>query len=52
MIYKKPPKATYCVVWLLFGLSIPIYVIWTVVNYDHLCSWAEKFCDFLIKFKR
>lgn len=51
-------NAVLCLLWLAFGLSLPIYVLWTVFralwatllavfNYDHLCLWAEKFCDFI-----
>nr|DAL66251.1 MAG TPA_asm: hypothetical protein [Caudoviricetes sp.] len=53
-------NAALCLVWLVFVLSLPIYVLWTVFyalwatllavfNYDHLCLWAEKFCDFIDK---
>ncbi len=51
-------NAALCLVWVVFVLSLPIYVLWTVFyalwatllavfNYDHLCLWAEKFCDFI-----
>lgn len=51
-------NAVLCVIWLVFVLTLPIYVLWTVFhalwatllavfNYDHLCLWAEKFCDFI-----
>ena len=52
-------NAVLCVmIWVVFVLSLPIYVLWTVFhalwatllavfNYDHLCLWAEKFCDFI-----
>lgn len=53
-------NAVLCLLWLVFVLSLPIYVLWTmfnalwatllaVFNYDHLCLWAEKFCDFIDK---
>lgn len=51
-------NAVLCVLWAVFVISLPIYVLWTVFyalwatllavfNYDHLCLWAEKFCDFI-----
>lgn len=51
-------NAVLCLLWLVFVLSLPIYVLWTVFyalwatllavfNYDHLCLWTEKFCDFI-----
>ena len=51
-------NAVLCLLWLVFVLSLPIYVLWTVFyalwaallavfNYDHLCLWAEKFCGFI-----
>lgn len=51
-------NAVLCLLWLVFVLSLPIYALWTVFyalwaallavfNYDHLCLWAEKFCDFI-----
>lgn len=33
--------------WLVFGLSLPIYVLWAVFNYSHLCAWEAKFCGFV-----
>ena len=53
-------NAVLCVLWLVFVLSLPIYVFWTVFyalwytllavfNYDHLCLLAEKFCGFIDK---
>ena len=36
-----------CVLWAVFVLSIPIYVVWAVINYSHLCAWEAKFCGFL-----
>lgn len=53
-------SAILCLLWLVFLLSLPIYVLWTVFhalwatllavfNYDHLCLWAEKFCNFIEK---
>ena len=32
-------NAVFCLLWLVFVLSLPIYVLWTVFNYEHLCSW-------------
>lgn len=42
-------NAVLCVVWAVFVLSLPIYVFWTVFNYEHLFSWTEKFCGFIDK---
>ena len=42
-------NAVLCLLWLVFVLSLPIYVFWTIFNYEHLNSWTEKFCDFLRK---
>ena len=43
-------NAVLFLLWLVFILSLPIYVFWTIFNYEHLCSWTEKkFCDFLRK---
>ena len=43
-------NAVLCVVWAVFVLSLPIYVFWTVFNYEHLNSWTEKkFCGFINK---
>ena len=53
-------NAVFCLLWLVFVLSLPIYVLWTVFhalwatllavfNYDHLCLWTEKFCGFIDK---
>ena len=43
-------NAVLCVLWAVFVVSIPIYVFWTVFNYEHLCSWTEKkFCGFIDK---
>lgn len=43
-------NAVLCVLWLVFVLSIPIYVFWAIFNYEHLNSWTEKkFCGFLRK---
>ena len=37
-----------CLLWVVFVLSLPIYVFWAVFNYEHLYSWTEKkFCGFL-----
>ena len=38
-----------CLLWVVFVLSLPIYALWAVFNYEHLCSWTEKFCGFLRK---
>ena len=43
-------NAALCVLWVVFVLSLPIYVFWTVFNYEHLYSWTEKkFCGFIDK---
>ena len=43
-------NAVLCMLWLVFVLSLPIYVFWAVFNYEHLNSWTEKkFCGFLRK---
>lgn len=42
-------NAILCLLWLVFGLSLPIYVLWVVFNYEHLYSWTEKFCGLLDK---
>ena len=42
-------NAILCLLWLVFGLSLPIYVLWAVFNRKHLCSWETKFCDFIYK---
>lgn len=43
-------NAVLCLLWLVFVLSLPIYVLWTTFNYEHLCLWTEKkFCGFLRK---
>lgn len=44
-------NAVLCVmIWVVFVLSLPIYVFWTIFNYEHLCSWTEKkFCGFIDK---
>lgn len=54
MKIKIMRNAVLCLLWLVFVLSLPIYVLWTVFNallavfnYEHLCLWAEKFCDFI-----
>lgn len=47
MITKR--NAVLCLLWVLFILSMPIYVFWSVFNYEHLYSWTEKFCGFLRK---
>lgn len=42
-------NAVLCVLWVVFVLSLPIYVFWTVFNYRHLCEWEAKFCCFIDK---
>ena len=42
-------NAVLCLLWVVFVLSLPIYVFWTVFNYEHLFSWTEKFCGFIDK---
>ena len=43
-------NAILCLLWVVFVLSLPIYVFWTIFNYEHLCSWTEKkFCAFIRK---
>ena len=43
-------NAVLCLLWAVFVISLPIYVFWTIFNYEHLCSWTEKkFCGFLRK---
>lgn len=42
-------NAVLCLLWLVFVISLPIYAFWTIFNYEHLCSWEEKFCGFIDK---
>ena len=42
-------NAVLCVLWLVFVLSLPIYVFWAIFNYRNLCAWEAKFCGFLDK---
>ena len=43
-------NAVLCVLWLVFVLSLPIYVFWTIFNYEHFNLWTEKkFCGFIDK---
>ena len=43
-------NAVLCLLWVVFVLSLPIYVFWTIFNYEHLCLWTgKKFCGFLRK---
>lgn len=43
-------NAELCLLWMVFVLSLPIYVFWTIFNYEHLYSWTEeKFCGFIDK---
>lgn len=47
---KTRRNAVLCLLWIVSGLSLPIYVFWTIFNYEHLCSWTEeKFCGFIDK---
>lgn len=47
MITKR--NAILSLLWLVFLLSLPIYVLWAVFNHEHLYSWTEKFCGLLDK---
>lgn len=38
-----------CLLWVVFVLSLPIYVFWTIFNISHLCAWEAKFCGFIDK---
>lgn len=31
-----------CLLWVVFVISLPIYVFWTIFNYEYLYSWTEK----------
>ena len=42
-------NAVLCLLWVVFVLSIPIYVFWTIFNHKHLYSWTAKFCGLLRK---
>lgn len=43
-------NAVLCLLWVVFVISLPIYVFWAIFNYEHLYSWTEKkFCGFLEK---
>ena len=42
-------NAVLCVLWVVFVLSLPIYVFWAIFNYGHLCAWEAKFCGLLGK---
>lgn len=42
-------NAVLCLLWVVFVLSLPIYVFWSIFNYRHLCEWEEKFCGLLGK---
>lgn len=43
-------NAVLCLLWVVFVISLPIYVFWTIFNYEHLNSWTEKkFCGFIKK---
>lgn len=40
-------NAVLCLLWVVFVLSLPIYVFWAIFNYRHLCELEEKFCGFI-----
>ena len=40
-------NAVLFLLWVVFVLSLPIYVFWAVFNYRHLCAWEAKFCGFI-----
>ena len=43
-------NAVLFLLWVVFVLSLPIYVFWSVFNHEHLYSWTEKkFCGFIDK---
>ena len=43
-------NAVLFLLWVVFVLSLPIYVLWAVFNHEHLYSWTEKkFCGFIRK---
>ena len=42
-------NAVLCILWVVFVLSLTIYVFWTIFNHKHLYSWTEKFCGFVRK---
>ena len=42
-------NAVLCVLWAVFVLSLPIYALWAIFNYSHLCAWEAKFCGFIDK---
>ena len=43
-------NAVLFLLWVVFVISLPIYVFWAIFNYEHLYSWTEKkFCAFLRK---
>lgn len=35
-------NAVLCVIWAVFVILLPIYVFWTIFNYEHLYSWTKK----------
>ena len=35
-------NAVLCLLWVVFVLSLPIYVVWAVFNHKHLYSWTGK----------
>ena len=42
-------NAVLCLLCVVFVLSLPIYVFWTIFNYGNLCAWEAKFCGFINK---
>lgn len=41
-------NAVLCLLWAVFVISLPIYALWAVFNYEHLNLWTEKkFCGFI-----
>lgn len=42
-------NAVLCLLWVVFVLSLPIYVFLAIFNYRHLCAWEAKFCGFIDK---
>lgn len=42
-------NAVLCLLWVVFVISLPIYVFWAIFNWRHLCEWEAKFCGFIDK---
>lgn len=42
-------NAVLFLLWAVFVISLPIYVLWTIFNYRHLCEWEAKFCGFVYR---